>query len=46
MNGGLQVATGASLGRGAIEISGGEAKPSATLLYQVKKLTLTLKSQY
>ncbi len=43
MNDGLQVATGASLGRGNIEISEGEPEPAAAFFYKEKKLTLKLK---
>lgn len=43
MNDGLQVSTGASLGRGSIQISDQEPQPAATFLYKNKKLTLRLK---
>ncbi|MDY6853191.1 MAG: nucleoside hydrolase [Thermodesulfobacteriota bacterium] len=43
MNDGLQVATGASLGRGAIRVSDDNPRPAASFLYRDKRLTLTLK---
>lgn len=43
MNDGLQVSTGASLGRGSIQISDQEPQPAATFLYKNKTLTLRLK---
>ena len=43
MNDGLQAATGASLGRGAIEISNQTPKPAAIFIYGNKKLTLEIK---
>lgn len=43
MNDGLQVSTGASLGRGTIEISNGSSSPAATFLYKNQKLTLKIK---
>ena len=43
MNDGLQVSTGASLGRGSIQISDQKPQPAATFLYKNKKLTLKLK---
>jgi pyrimidine-specific ribonucleoside hydrolase len=47
MNDGLQVSTGASLGRGAITVSGGnDPVPSAVFSYQGRKLTLTLKEKW
>jgi pyrimidine-specific ribonucleoside hydrolase len=45
MNDGLQVATGASLGRGAIQVREGEPSPAATFQYGSKKLTLRLKDE-
>jgi pyrimidine-specific ribonucleoside hydrolase len=42
-NDGLQVATGASLGRGTIQVRQGEPIPAATFRYGSKKLTLRLK---
>ncbi|MBN1904407.1 MAG: nucleoside hydrolase [Deltaproteobacteria bacterium] len=44
MNDGLQVSTGASLGRGAIRVTEGNT-PSAQFLYKDLKLTLTLKKE-
>ena len=43
MNDGLQVSTGASLGRGAIEVSEKDYKPEAIFLYREIKLKLRLK---
>jgi pyrimidine-specific ribonucleoside hydrolase len=43
MNDGLQVATGASLGRGTIQISDEKPRPAAAFTYKNKKLTLRLK---
>jgi len=43
MNDGLQVATGASLGRGAIRVPEGASNPAAVFHYGSKKLTLRLK---
>ncbi len=43
MNDGLQAATGASLGRGAIEILEQNPKPAAIFIYGNKKLTLEIK---
>ncbi|MFZ5451188.1 MAG: nucleoside hydrolase [Thermodesulfobacteriota bacterium] len=42
-NDGLQAATGASLGRGAIVVRAGESLPAATFRYGSKRLTLCLK---
>jgi pyrimidine-specific ribonucleoside hydrolase len=42
-NDGLQVATGASLGRGNIQVRPGEPAPAATFRYGSKTLTLRLK---
>jgi len=44
MNDGLQVATGASLGRGAIQISDENPYPAAAFQFKNKKMTLRLKS--
>lgn len=44
MNDGLQVSTGASLGRGAIRVNEGNT-PSAIFLFKDLKLTLTLKKE-
>jgi pyrimidine-specific ribonucleoside hydrolase len=44
MNDGLQVSTGASLGRGAIRVNAGNT-PSAVFLFKDLKLTLTLKKE-
>lgn len=46
MNDGLQVSTGASLGRGTIQIDSENPRPAATFLYRNQRLTLTLKSQW
>jgi pyrimidine-specific ribonucleoside hydrolase len=46
MNDGLQVSTGASLGRGTIGIDGTNPRPSATFFYQKKRLDLTLKKKW
>jgi len=43
LNDGLQVATGASLGRGAIQVPEGESSPAATFQHGTQKLTLRLK---
>ena len=43
MNDGLQVSTGASLGRGAIRVSNDNPRPAASFLYRDKRLTLSLK---
>lgn len=43
MNDGLQVSTGASLGRGTIEISNGSSSPAATFIHRNQKLTLKIK---
>jgi len=43
MNDGLQVATGASLGRGTIRISHEKPAPAAAFFYKDKKLTLKIK---
>jgi pyrimidine-specific ribonucleoside hydrolase len=43
MNDGLQAATGASLGRGAIEVLEQNPKPAAIFIYGNKKLTLEIK---
>ncbi len=45
MNDGLQVATGASLGRGAIRISSREQSAAAMFIYENRKLTLQLKEE-
>ncbi len=45
LNDGLQVATGASLGRGTIEISASSPRPKATFIYRSNKLTLELKAE-
>ena len=44
MNDGLQVSTGASLGRGTIEVSEKDYRPEAIFLYRDIKLELRLKS--
>jgi pyrimidine-specific ribonucleoside hydrolase len=44
MNDGLQVATGASLGRGAIQISDKNPCPAAAFQFRNKKVTLRVKS--
>lgn len=43
MNDGLQVSTGASLGRGTISIADGQKRPAACFIYKDKKIVLTLK---
>ena len=43
MNDGLQAATGASLGRGAIEVLEQNPKVAAVFIYGNKKLTLEIK---
>lgn len=45
MNDGLQVSTGASLGRGTIKISPSERKPAATFIYKDHKVTLRIKDE-
>ena len=45
MNDGLQVATGASLGRGAIRISDRAVSPAAEFSYKGRKLTLKIKKE-
>ena len=44
-NDGLQAATGASLGRGAIRVLEGKSSPAATFQYGSQKLTLRLKDE-
>ncbi len=46
MNDGLQVSTGASLGRGTIRIDGENPMPSATFIYRNERLELTLKPRW
>ena len=46
MNDGLQVSTGASLGRGTIKIESRNPRPAATFIYGNERLTLTLKPQW
>ncbi len=46
MNDGLQVSTGASLGRGTIGIDGTNPRPSATFIYRKERLDLTLKREW
>ncbi|RJP42382.1 MAG: hypothetical protein C4548_08375 [Desulfobacteraceae bacterium] len=45
VNDGLQVSTGASLGRGAIRVEE-DARPAALFIYRDRTLTLTLKPEY
>ncbi len=45
MNDGLQVSTGASLGRGTIKIAEGTPKPEAIFLHGSRKLTLKIKKE-
>lgn len=45
MNDGLQVSTGASLGRGAIRISEENSRPAATFVYKDQKITLEIKAE-
>ena len=42
---GLQVATGSTLGRGNIEVLDDNPRPSATFVYNGKRITLTLKEE-
>jgi len=44
MNDGLQVSTGASLGRGTIQVPDGRPMPAASFFFKDKKLTLSLKA--
>ncbi len=46
LNDGLQVATGASLGRGNINVSDVASEPAAIFIYQGQKLRLRLKKDY
>ena len=46
LNDGLQVATGASLGRGNIDVSDVASEPAAIFIYQGQKLRLRLKKDY
>ena len=46
MNDGLQVATGASLGRGTIEISYEKSQPAARFFYKDREITLRLKKEW
>jgi len=45
MNDGLQVSTGASLGRGTIKISDGSPQPAAIFIYKNQELTLRIKKE-
>jgi pyrimidine-specific ribonucleoside hydrolase len=45
MNDGLQVSTGASLGRGAIRISEKESRPAAVFIYKDREITLEIKPE-
>jgi pyrimidine-specific ribonucleoside hydrolase len=45
MNDGLQVSTGASLGRGTIKISDGLPQPAAIFIYKNQELTLRIKKE-
>jgi len=45
MNDGLQVSTGASLGRGTIVIADTASRPAAIFIYEDKKLTLKIKKE-
>lgn len=45
LNDGLQVSTGASLGRGTIEIDDSSPRAAATFIYNDRKLTLKLKEE-
>ena len=45
MNDGLQVSTGASLGRGTITVHDGLTQPAATFIYKNQKLTLKVKTE-
>jgi pyrimidine-specific ribonucleoside hydrolase len=46
MNDGLQVSTGASLGRGTISVSDEQPAPAASFIYGNSKLRLTVKEDY
>ena len=46
MNDGLQVSTGASLGRGTIRIDDENPRPAATFIYRNERLDLTLKKEW
>jgi pyrimidine-specific ribonucleoside hydrolase len=45
LNDGLQVSTGASLGRGTITISASDLQPAAEFIYQDQKLMLRVKDE-
>ncbi len=45
LNDGLQVSTGASLGRGTIKISTSKTQPAAEFIYKDQKLTLRVKDE-
>lgn len=45
LNDGLQVSTGASLGRGTIKISASNPQPAAEFIYRDEKLTLRVKDE-
>jgi len=45
MNDGLQVSTGASLGRGIIRVSNGQPRPAAIFLHHDQKATLSIKKK-
>jgi pyrimidine-specific ribonucleoside hydrolase len=45
MNDGLQVSTGASLGRGTIKIADGGLKPEAVFVHGSEKVTLKIKEE-
>ena len=45
MNDGLQVSTGASLGRGTISLSEGKLRPAAAFVHKNHKISLTIKDE-
>ena len=46
LNDGLQVSTGASLGRGTIRVAESRSEPAAMFVYNQKGLTMRLRSRY
>lgn len=45
LNDGLQVSTGASIGRGTITVAAGKNEPSAEFIYKDKKIKLTIRKE-
>lgn len=45
MNDGLQVSTGASLGRGTISLSGDKPRPAAAFVHKNRRISLTIKEE-